>query len=266
MNRVKQNFLYPKIKPEHYRLGAANMGPVIRENGNWSDFLPADEKQRRGVETSACYIYGQTHAIATMQEALFKMKDMDYSERFNALLSDGTEYGGDPLVGADSIRRDGLVPESMMPLTDEVTSWSDYHSFKGVNENVCRTAGQLFKKRWKLNNYIVFERDESVEEKYKKLKEALKRGLVAISVDGWGTDGNGIYIKQKGARDNHMVECFYVDELNRPHFFDTYEPFIKIGEPFYNSDFCLRWSVAKIEESKTDGFWELLKKFFSFLK
>src|SRR3990167_8104091 len=117
---IKTNFIYPEIKPEHYKFGSGQIiGTPLREDGDWRDYLPPEELQNvRGIESSACYIEAQQHTIATIEEETFNELDNNYASRFNALLSGGTEQGGNPIMGADSIRHDGLVKDSLMPFGD----------------------------------------------------------------------------------------------------------------------------------------------------
>lgn len=251
------NFIYPEITPGHeeYTFGSDNAGEIIRPDGDFRDYVPQGEEQNRhDVESSACYIESPQHGVATIQEEEFNLPDQNYSARFNALLSNGTENGGDPLKGADSIRNDGLIPEGMMPFDESITSWEDFHSWKGVNERACWAAGELFKKRWKLNNWIVFKKEEPIEIKYAKLREALKRSPVPMSVYAW-VEIDGVYVKPEGTRDTHLTLCVYLDEKNRPYFFDSYSPFLKIGEPFYNSEFAMRWTVKKVVETSPSNLW-----------
>lgn len=266
-NTIPQNFIYPEIKPEHRRFGSDNAGDIIRADGDWRDYLPPEEEQNKnGVESSACYIEAQQHTIATIQEEEFGIPDLNYSSRFNALLSGGTEYGGDPLQGADSMRQDGLVLESMMPFSERITSWSEFASWKDAVESLCRSAGRVFKRHWKINNYIVFERDEPIGIKFTKLREALRRSPVPMSVypdATWLENSPGlIHSKPKGARDSHLVECVFVDEFHRPHIRDTYPPFNKILEPFYDADFAMKWTVKKNTEQKKMTFLEMMGDFF----
>ncbi len=260
------NFKYPEITEDHkaYTYGSANAGEVIRPNGDWRDYLPPEEEQNRhNVESSACYIEAQQHAIAVILEEEYAMPDLNFAARFNALLSGSTENGGDPLKGADSIRYDGLIPEGMMPFSEDILSWSDFHSWKGVKETLCRIAGKLWLKKWEPNNWIVFKREDSIQAKYIKLRDALKRSPVPMSVYAW-IDDNDIYTKPEGLRDTHLTLCIHVDEKNRPYFFDTYPPFIKIGEPFYNSEFAMRWTVKKVTEPTVEI--NIIMKFIELLK
>lgn len=240
---IPTNFIYPDIKPEHYRLGATTQGVPLRPDGDWRDYVPSEELQnRRGIESAACYTEGQQHTIATVEEEKFGEIDNNYSARFNALLSGGTETGGDPLRAADSIRNDGLVPDTMMPFGEDIKSWSDFHSWKGVNPAIVKLAGQQYRGRKKLTNEIVFERHESVQDKYAKAKNALMYSPLPVSVVGW-YEKDGIYFKPPGTNDNHLVELLHIDSSNNPYIFDTYPPFLKKLDANYNFDFGMRWSV-----------------------
>jgi hypothetical protein len=262
---VKPNFIYPEIQPDHYVFGADNAGEIIRENGDWRDYLPPEEEQKiNGVESSACYIEAQQHSVATILEEEFNLADQNYSSRFNALLSGGTEYGGDPLRGADSIHNDGLIPQEMMDFKD-LFSWDEFHSWKGVSEKLCRLAGLAFNKRWLVNYFIVFRREDSIEAKSVRLREALKRSPVDISVYAW-VEKDGVYVKPQGVNDNHLVECVYLDEDNRAYIRDTYPPFLKILEPNYNSDFAMRHTVKKKPEVANRSIIDLIKQIWFSLK
>lgn len=241
---VKTNFVYPEIKDTDYRFGSFQLiGTPLREDGDWRDYLPPEEDQNvRGVESSACYIEGQQHAVATLEEEVFGEKDNNYSARFNALLSNGTPNGGDPLKGAYSMHKDGLVKQQSMPW-DGVTSWDDFHSWKGVNEKDLINEGKTYLTKKTINYDIVFERWESVENKYTKLKQALKYSPVPVSVDAWYEE-NGEYVKLN-KQDNHLVLAVYVDDKNRIYVRDTYSPYLKILKANYNCDFAMRWSVQK---------------------
>ena len=261
---VKTNFQYPTILPEHYRFGSGQIiGTPLREDGDWRDYLPPEEAQNiRGIESSACYIEAQQHAIATIEEETYDEIDNNYSARFNALLSRGTEQGGDPIAGADSIRHDGLVKDSSMPFGNEIQSWEDFHSWKGVNEKAVRAEGKKYNK--KLAHDIVFERDEPIETKYLKLQQALKFSPIPVSVMAWYQDDDGTYIKPEGSRDNHLVELVYIDEKNYPYIRDTYPPYLKKLAPLYDFDFAMRWIIKKkSQEKQQNWFQEMWEYIFS---
>lgn len=245
--QIKPSFKYPKITEKHYTFGSNKfIQPIVVSDGDWRPYLPIEEEQnRRGVESSACFIEAQQHAIATLEERLFGELNNNYSARFNALRANGTEEGGDPLEGAESIRKDGLINEDILPFNEDITSWNEYHSYKGQSEALCISKGQEYLSKKTLNYDIVFERHESIETKYRKLKEALKYSPIPLSVTAWYRNDNGEYFKPEGSYDNHFVLCVYLDENNCPYIWDTYSPFLKKLTPLYNSDFAMRVSISK---------------------
>lgn len=242
---IPANFFYPVITPQHFRFGAVTSKKILREDGDWRSFLgPTEDQNIRGIESSACFIEGQQHTIATLEEYCFLEYDNNYSARFNALLSGGTESGGDPLKGADSIRNDGLISDSVMPFGDYIESWDDFHSWKGVSEQAMRLKGQEYRGKKKLSNEIVFERDEPIAQKMSKLREALKYSPCPMSVVGW-YEQDGLYVKPMGTIDNHLIEAVFIDDLNRITIRDTYAPYEKVLAPNYNSEFCMSWTCEK---------------------
>ena len=255
---IKTDFIYPEIKSSDRVYGAGLVGPILRENGDWSDYLPPEEEQNiRGIESSACFIEAPQHVIATIQEEEFLEKDRNYSARFNALLAGGTPQGGDPIKGAKSIKFDGLVDDAEMPFGADIESWEDFHSFKGVNARRIKDLAQKWLSDWRVDFKIVLEKDDPIDLKYIKLNEALKRSPVAISVSAWYEKG-GIYFKPEGARDNHMVEAVFLDDQNRIHVRDTYSPFSKILAPYYDCEFGLGWVVNR--KVKVNWFIDLIHR------
>lgn len=266
MNDLRQNFIYPAIPPSAFRFGSNQFIDVpLRDDGDWRPYLPPEEHQKKnGVESSACYIEAQQHAIAIIQEAQFNLPDQNYSARFNALLSDGGIYGGDPLFGADSMRKiDGLIPEYMLPFADYIKSWQEFHSFNGGDEIACRDEGKKFLENWKLNYDIVFSRDESLDTKFAKLKQALNFSPCPISLYGKIDEQGNYEEKPDGVQDTHLALAVHVDENNCIWIFDTYSPFLKKLPANYNSDFCMRWGVSKLEVvKKKTSIWQALLNIF----
>ena len=264
---IKPSFIYPNIPKTAYKFGSNKFpATILNETGDWRNFLVPEELQtRNGIESSACYVEAQQHSIASLQEKLYTELDKNYSARFNALLSDGSPFGGDPLLAAESIRKnDGLIPDIMMPFSDDISSWDEYHSWKGVNKDICIATGKDFLEKWKLNYDIVFERRDTLEYKYNSLREALKYSPCPLSVYG-KVDSTGNYEeKPLGANDTHLLLAVYVDSDNCIWVFDTYAPFLKKLPANYDSDFCMRWSIAKItkEEVKKKSLWHRFVQWF----
>lgn len=254
---IQPNFIYPEIKEADYIFGSQEVvGTILRPDGDWRSYIPPEEVQsKNGVESSACFLEGQQHTIATVQAEQFGITGQNYAARFNIQFSGATSNGGDPLKGATSIRNDGLIPDSMLPFTDDIHSWEEFASFKGGSEHLCRTAGKLWLEKWEPNYDIVIKREFSLTDKYTRLRDALKHSPIPLSVFAWVEDENGIYIKPEGSTDNHLVECVYLDDQNCAYIWDTYPPFLKKLGPNYNFDFAMRWSLKeKSMPVKTSSF------------
>ena len=80
--KIPPSFVYPKISESDRTFGASLSGEILRPDGDWRTFLPPVEEQNiRGIESSACYIEGQQHTIATLIEEQFGIIDENYSAR-----------------------------------------------------------------------------------------------------------------------------------------------------------------------------------------
>jgi len=260
------SFIYPEIKEKDRTYGSTIISPIILMNGDWRDFLPPHESQsQNNVEPSSCYIEAQQASIATLQEATYGILDRNYTARFNALLSKGTPNGGDPIKGATSMKKDGLISQELMDWED-VNSWEDYHSWKGVDKNECKRQGKLEASIWDKKWKIVFEKDYPIEVKYANLKEALKRAPVSISVCAW-YERNGLYYKPKGARDTHLVEAIYLDDKGQTYIRDTYPPYIKVIEKDTDFEFAMYWTIRKLstEERLKNAQKSLIIKLYEYI-
>ena len=118
-----------------YVFGSGQLqGKVIRPDGNWGEYLPRNEDQKKqDIETSACVTFSILKCIAILMEEMGLGEDFDFSERYISLLSGTTKIGNDPLTVAETIRKNGLIPQSMMPFNDSIQSWEDFNSFKGAD-------------------------------------------------------------------------------------------------------------------------------------
>lgn len=256
---VPTNFQYPEIRPTDFRFGSKKvLDKILNPSGDWRDFLPPPEEQKRnGLESSSCFIQAQQHAIATILEKQYGLVDQNFSERFNLIFANATPDGGSPIDGADSIRHQGLIQDESLPFSPDLLTWGEFNSWRGGDRAACLVEGQRWLRQWGPKYEIVFLKDEPVEMKYNKARQALTYGTVPVSVYGW-VDENGLYVKPAGVEDNHLVELVYIDQENHPYVFDTYGPdFIKKLAPFYNFDFGLRWTLTRKDPKDTRINWLL---------
>lgn len=241
--KLPQSFIYPEIPETQYHYGSGEVvGNVLRPDGDWRPYTPPGEVQRRnGIESSSCYKAAQLHTIATILEEQFDLPDQDFSERFNDQ-DNATPSGGDPLRAADSFRKQGLIPDSFLPFSDEIKSWSEFNSFKGGDKDQCEKQGKTWRQYWEPKYDVVVKREMNIEEKYARMKAAVKCSPLPFSV-AQGYDSG--LPKPKGASDIHLVELVHIDDQDCPWIWDTYPPFLKKLAPRYNTDFAMRWTIEK---------------------
>jgi len=261
------SFIYPEIKVEDRLFGGGLFTePSINYNADWRKITNPDEDQRvGGVESSACYIEAQQATDSSLKEMLYNIMDENYSARFNALLSGGTEVGGDPIRGALSLKNDGVVPQWMMDFGTYIKSWDDFHSWKGVDKGQCLLEGKKDANTWVKTFKIIAEKDTPLKVKYDNLREGLKRSPCPLSVYAWA-ERNGRYYKPKGVRDTHLVKAEYVDKDNSIWIKDTYPPYVKVLEPNFDFEFAMYRTLSKRQDVINRSFLEILKAMVKLLQ
>jgi hypothetical protein len=241
---IIRSFQYPLIDEQTRTY--AGIAPIINLNGDWTQFLTPFEEQRvDGTEPSDCYIQAQQSCIAILIEYIYGIKDSDFLADFNALLSGGTPNGGDPIKGALSIKKDGLISQTMRDRTD-LKNWQEYHSWKGMDKEKCLLEGKNFVSKWDMTFRVVVEKDIPLKTKYELLKEELKRCPPPISFYAWA-ERNGKYYKPEGVRDTHLIDaiCLKVTDNNEIVIKDTYEPFLKTLEANSDFEFAMGWTIRR---------------------
>lgn len=260
------SFLYPEIDDttRHF----AGYAPIINPSGDWTGSLTPFEEQRvNNTEPSDCFIQAQQSCIAILKEYIYGIKDEDYLADFNALLSGGTPVGGDPIKGALSIKKDGLIPQSMRDRTG-IKTWEEYHSWKGMDKDKCIAKGQEESRQWDKTFRVVVEKDMPLKTKYELLKDELKRCPPPISCYAW-VERNGKYYKPEGVRDTHLVDAIVlkITDNNEIVVKDTYPPFIKTLEANFDFEFAMGWTIRKksTEEMLNDTQKSLIIKLYELL-
>ena len=196
------------IEEDQYIFGGQNIpDEILQPNGQWDKFLPKDEFQfNKTLDTQNCTNYGTENAIEIIAKRKFG-GEYDYSERYLGVMSGTTEQGNSPHKVAETIRKEsGLIPESLLPFSSIIQSWSQYYSPKPMTEPYLSEG-----KKW-LDNYTFLHEwvfTDNNPNKIELIKEALKRSPLGISVYAWLYDNaKECYVKPKGVQDNHWV-CLY---------------------------------------------------------
>lgn len=219
-------FITPKITSDHYVMGAGNVNmQVLQPTGDWSDSLPITEKQSTpDFETCNCTGFGTTNLIEMYMFKRFGLK-FNFSDRWVGIIAGTKPPGNDPHTVLEAIRQYGLIPEEMLPFSDDIKTAEDYFSFKGVDKEACYAEGKRWLQKYSLTHEWVFNPDDSLtdEERLHNMRVALKYSPLGIAVYAWQADDRGVYVDVFGP--NHWTSEYGVDQFQK--IFDSYDPFTK---------------------------------------
>jgi len=246
--KINYGFKPPVITPDNYVLGGGNVPQtVLQPNSDWTDYLPEKEKQYINFETYNCVSFGTLSAIEALMFRLLKEK-VNYSDRFVGIMAGTKEGGNDPNTVCEAIRKHGLIPEEMLPYSEDLKNIDEYYSFKGANKEDCLKAGQEWLSKYEFLHEYVFSPNEPKEEKIKKIILSLQFSILGVSVEAWILDERGIYIRL--GQENHWTVAYNQKQFTG--IFDTYEPFLKLVEQDFS--YVKRFHIAR-KAKKNDTFY-----------
>lgn len=229
-----------KIESDHYHFGAARSLPaeVVLPSGDWTPFVPDFEAQDINFETDGCTVFGTMHCVIGLERHLAG-ENPNYSERFtyiNAGVS--PDGGGDPHAVAESIRTQGVIPQTELPMTETVDEFvqPDPMSDTYLAEGRGWLSTRAFGHEW------VFTNGRPQDQRTTLMRQALQYSPIGMSVSAWELGPNGTYI-DGGEPNNHWVSCFK-DNGNGWLVFDSYEKEWKIIDYAHNIQFCKRYSLS----------------------
>lgn len=201
-----------------YIFGASTVPFVpYNESGNWEAYLPTYENQttRLGDETFGCTVWGSQNQIETFYKFLYK-KEQNYSERFTYLnVPVNPGYGADPQDTYEAIRKNGLVDEKDLPMTDTL---EQYLNTADITPTIRQKGLQWLTQHDYKHEWLWARRPDNYIE---ILKEALKTCPLGVSVQAWNEE-NGVYTST-GTSNNHWCMLYKVDSDGYPWVFDSYD-------------------------------------------
>lgn len=248
-NKIQNHgFLPDKIEPDHYILGAKQLPEkIIRPDGQWDDFLPIREIQKKNdLETMNCTNYGTLNCLEILHKALYNKGidltvEKNWAERYLGVMSGTTPQGNSPHKVAETIRKEsGSIPESILPFDDSIRTWQQYYHPKPMTQNYI-SVGEQWLKDYDFGH-------EWVSPTPKNLMRALMFSPLGISVMAWKYR-NGYYWKAPNEKDNHWV-CLYGYVKDKYwKVFDSYDNTKKKLEWDYNFNFSKRYYLKKKRKS-----------------
>lgn len=196
-----------------YVFGAVKKREILREDGQWTAFLPKGEPQKNPLETMSCTSQSLLNCVEIINKAKYKV-DKNYSDRFLAKCSGTNKYGNSMRKVLETLRKYyGTVRENQWSGVG-FKSWADY--YKAIPQDILN-MGQLWIKEYKLEY-------ERVNSDKNSMMNALKYSPLYVAGFAW-YQKNGIY--QSYGKANHAFIVVGYKQNEYWLAFDSYSPFLK---------------------------------------
>ena len=260
-DKVGHGFIAPPaITPDQYVLGASKLPTdILVADRNWLPYRTGDERQSRNFETFGCTCYNTLKSISQLEKRLYG-STVDYSERFIYILAGIKPPGANPHDICEAIRKYGLIPEHILPFDDSITSLEQYADPNAITQEMLNEGKKWLSKNEFMHEWV-FNTYHTIEEKQKRIHEALQYSPLGGSVDGW-EEWNGLYIKPAGGADNHWTEVAGTTQNYYHTVDDSYSPFTKKLSYDYDFQFMKRYHLRRIvpvipekESAKKKSLW-----------
>ncbi len=242
-------YIKPVIESDHYILGGGQLPQVILQpDGQWDNFLPEDEYQNIPFETDNCTGFGTTNAIENLMFKVFGTR-LNYSDRALGVFAGTCPPGADPHAICETARKQGLVPESLLPFSN-LQNVDEYYSFKGADEKTVRDAGSEWLQNFDFGHEWVFNSNSGItqEERVNNMKIALKYSPLCASVYAWAMGPDGMYIDI--GEENHWIMIYgFTDKAWK--IFDSYDNTHKLYDMANTINFCKRFHIEKKDPEET---------------
>ncbi len=239
---INTGLIFKEADPQAYKLGGLGGLPkiIINPDRNWLYYPSIFEPQYIRFETSNCTGFNTNEQIEMYLRVRFGV-DENYSDRATGVFAGTYPPGNDPHYVYESIRKNGLVSESILPFSEDLKTVGEYYSFKGADEKKIREEGLKWLEKWDFKHEYVFQQNDT--DKAKKLYEALLYSPISASVTAWTGKKAGIYTKVKGGIDNHWTVLVVGAEYGK-HWIvkDTY---LEDGQPIKFLAWDYDFNIAK---------------------
>lgn len=245
--------------PDQYMLGASKFAdrPVILPTRDWGPYKPKAEVQsRNGFESFNCSNYGTHNAYESLAKLLgFTDFPSDCSERYSGVGTGTTKDGNDPHGVAEKMRTEiGFIAEEQLPFGPDIETWEQYY-FPNPMRPEYLALGRKILQKFEFGHDWVFFLSGTPEQKAVKLREALGKGPVAVSVLAWKRRG-GLYWKDVGEQDTHWCQLLRENPDGTWRVFDSYDKFEKDLEKGYDFGFAKvyymrRYAPGEVQQKKS---------------
>lgn len=236
---------YDVPRTHDWRVGSTSplIFNIIRDDGQWDDFLPEHEMQiSKHFDSKACVTFSALNQIEILHKALYQ-EIYNGSDRAIAKLSGTTKEGNWLYRVADTIREYGIPSESIYPYPrmQDGFDWDDF--YKEVDLEVIND-GKEYKKKYQLNyEFVPMVGADSIV-------EALKYTPLQV-IGAYPSTQNAIngIIPQRSAMIDHAFTIYGYDKGNYFKVLDHYtEQKKKVAWDYIFGTYALRFKLAKNNE------------------
>lgn len=246
----------PELEREHQKdtdwvFGAASQICIaLIPQADRLRYLPAGEVQRGRDDFMDCATRGPTNILEAKftylyQNGLISLEDrawlenkgyvnvrpdvghvIEFSDRFNAILSGTTANGNSMIAPIDSIHTHGLIPKKMLPASPDM-SLSEYLDADAVTPAMGE-LGKQFLSRWPINYERVLRTD---------FPQAIEQDFINVAGFAWAIPRHdGVYLRVPKGIPNHVFVYFKNPRYNIfDNYFDSFDgDFVKTLAPDYD--------------------------------
>ena len=203
-------------------LGGVNslLQGVVREDGQWGDFLPEVEKQNAGgFDVYCCVSFAQLNVIETYAKTRYN-EDLNLSDRFLGALSDTICGSGNWMEKvAETLRINGDVDEARYPWGGNTCPLYMVKPPLDIQEEAKKFLNEWdVNWAWSYNNQL-----EDIDE----TKEALKYSPISVALAYYYGTMKGDIFQRTEKRSYHCVMLYGYKEGEYWTIFDHYDWSIK---------------------------------------
>lgn len=253
---VKQTgFIEPVITSDQYVVGDLRIGavePVLEADGDWGEWDIIFDVQSKDFDSFNCTAFNTAQSISKILKRKYGI-DFKPSPRWIGIMAgtDPSKGGNDPHKVCEAIRKHGLIPDDMLPWSDDIKTAEDYYSFKGADKNKCIEAGKKWLEEYEFKHDWVLTGANTLEEKLNNMKVSITFSPLGSAVYAWAINDKGQYVRL--GSDNHWTEIRAFKD--NPITDDSYEPFEKELAPDFNFFYVKRYIINKKQSKQATLNW-----------
>jgi len=233
MKNIKQTgvLLKPPAPTDYIMGGKTGIAEVERiADGFWGDYLPTNEKQHNySFDTMSCTTFSALNICEIQMNWLIRNNflslkqiewlnkngymdnkgNINFSDRFTAIMSGTTKQGNYFTAVWDSIRKDGLLPDSDLPF--DGNTWDEYHDKSKITDAMKEKAKKILDILTAQYEWVCYDEVPAFsEDQISACEKALKQAPIHIGIPVPASHAITLY----GLRNNKV------------NLLDHYSPFI----------------------------------------